>query len=290
MPKKNQSIPVNTIADDFDAGISIERMSLSAEDEAILNYSEEAKLAHRHDSHSFFLLEKGTVNIEIDFQKYIITAPSIIYIHPDQVHRTTAFDNMTVCSWAITNENLHPEYLKLLESITPAKPLILNEEMFSIISEATALFMKFAERKSDKLYHSLLKDSCNGLVALVASQYLELAKPTDKLSRLEVITKAFREILERNYTAIKRPADYAEKLNITTSYLNECVKNTTGHPVSYHIQQRVILEAKRLLYYSDKSVKEIARDLGYDDYPYFSRLFSKVTGMTALTFRNKNHD
>ena len=290
MPKKNQSIPVNTIADDFDAGISIERMSLSAEDEAILNYSEEAKLAHRHDSHSFFLLEKGTVNIEIDFQKYIIMAPSIIYIHPDQVHRTTVFDNMTVCSWAITNENLHPEYLKLLESITPAKPLVLNEEMFSIISETVALFMKFAERKSDKLYYSLLKDSCNGLVALVASQYLELAKPTDKLSRLEVITKAFREILERNYTTIKRPADYAEKLNITTPYLNECVKNTTGHPVSYHIQQRVILEAKRLLYYSDKSVKEIAIDLGYDDYPYFSRLFSKVTGMTALTFRNKNHD
>ncbi|WP_158990642.1 helix-turn-helix domain-containing protein [Mucilaginibacter sp. L196] len=290
MRKKNKSIPVNTMADDFDAGISIERMSLSTADEARLNSSDEAKLAHRHDSHSFFLLEKGTVNIEIDFQKYIITAPSIIYVHPDQVHRTTAFDNMTVCSWAITNENLNPEYLKLLESITPAKPLVLNEETFSLISEAVLLFMKFAERKSDKLFHSLLKDSCNALVALVASQYLESAKPIDRLSRFEIVTKTFREILERNYTTTKRPADYAEKLNITTPYLNECVKNATGHPVSYHIQQRVILEAKRLLYYSDKSVKEIAIQLGYDDYPYFSRLFTKVTGMTALSFRNKNFD
>ena len=277
------------MADEFDGGISVERMSLSAADEEMLNYSEVAKQSHRHNSHSFFLLERGTVHIEIDFEKYVITAPSIIYIHPDQVHRTTAFENTTVCSWAVTNENLHPEYLKLLEDITPAKPLVLNEETFSIFSETVSLFMKFAERKSDRLYHSMLKDSCNGLVALVASRYLELAKSTDKLSRFEVLTKAFRELLERNYTGIKRPADYGEKLNITTAYLNECVKNTTGHPVSYHIQQRVILEAKRLLYYSDKSVKEIAIDLGFDDYPYFSRLFSKVTGMTALAFRNKNH-
>jgi AraC family transcriptional activator of pobA len=278
------------MADEFDGGISVERMSLSAADEAILNHSEGAKSAHRHDSHSFFLLEKGIVHIEIDFQKHIITAPSIIYVHPDQVHRTTAFDNMTVCSWAITSENLHPEYLKLLEDITPAKPLKLKDETFSIFFETVALFMKFTERKDDKLYHSLLKDSCNGLVALVVSQYLELAKPVDKLLRFEVVTKFFRDLLERNYTTIKRPADYAEKLNITTAYLNECVKNTTGRPVSYHIQQRVILEAKRLLYYSARSVKEIAADLGYDDYPYFSRLFNKVTGMTALAFRNKNHD
>ncbi|WP_258539462.1 helix-turn-helix domain-containing protein [Chitinophaga oryzae] len=70
--------------------------------------------------------------------------------------------------------------------------------------------------------------------------------------------------------------------------LSFCVKATTGQSVSWHIQQRVILEAKRLLRHSTKSVKEIAAELGYDDYPYFSRLFTKITGMSALAFRNKN--
>jgi len=96
--------------------------------------------------------------------------------------------------------------------------------------------------------------------------------------------------LERDFVTVKRPTEYAQQLNISSPYLNECVKKTTGHSVSYHIQQRIILEARRLLYHSDLSVKEIATELGYDDYPYFSRLFSKVTGMTALGFRNKNHD
>jgi AraC family transcriptional activator of pobA len=291
MRKKAQSIPVNTMADNCGTGIAIEKFSikeLQTSDKLTLEDIEEGNSAHRHDGHSFFLLESGTVHLEIDFQHYIITTRSVIYIHPDQVHYTTASENVVVSSWAITNENLNPEYLKLLEGITPAKPLVLTEETFSIIAEAVSIAIKFAERKNDKLYHSLLKDSCNTLVALVISQYLELTKSPDKLTRFEIVTKAFRELLERNYTTARRPADYAGKLNISTPYLNECVKNATGYPVSYHIQQRVILEAKRLLYHSNRSVKEIAAMLGYDDYPYFSRLFTKVTGMAALAFRKKN--
>jgi AraC family transcriptional activator of pobA len=283
MRKKSNSIPVNPMANEFGTGIAIERVSFNGP-----LFIDEGERAHRHDGHGFFLLEDGSIDIEIDFQKYTITSPSVIYIHPDQVHRTIASASVMVSSWVIDNENLNPEYLDLLENLTPAKPLVLQPETFTIISEAVSLSIKFTGRKNDKLYHSLLKDSCNALVALVVSLYLASTKPADKLSRFEIVTKGFREALERNYTMLKRPADYAEKLNISTPYLNECVKNTTGYPVSHHIQQRLILEAKRLLSHSDKTVKEIAADLGYDDYPYFSRLFTKVTGMSALAFRNKN--
>lgn len=285
MRKKRQSIPVNTMNDDSGTGILIERISFSdLPDFAEWNHSE------RHDRHAFFLLEHGTVFMEIDFQKHTIIPATLIYMHPNQVHRTIAFEDVTVSSWALSNENLNPEYLQLLEAITPTKPLLLDKETFSILSEMITLSIKISERKNDRLYHSLIKDSCNALVALAISQYSEQAKSTDKLSRFEIVTKAFMELLERNYTQLKRPTEYAQKLNISTPYLNECIKETTGHPVSYHIQQRIILEAKRLLYHSDKSVKEIAAALGYDDYPYFSRLFTKVTGTSALTFRNKNLD
>jgi len=285
MGKKTASIPVNNFGGEFDAGIVIEKIAFTN----LPNLAEWGP-AERHDRHSFFLLEKGTVTMEIDFQKYEIKSPSIIYMHPNQVHLMLAFENVTVNSWAINNENLNPEYLKLLEDITPAKPMLLNEETFSIIYEAVTLCLKLVEWKNNRLYHSLLKDSCNALVALVISQYIGLSTPADKASRFELITKAFTETLEHNFTKHKRPAAYAHILNISIPYLNECVKNATGFSASHHIQQRVILEAKRLLYHSGKSVKEIATELGYDDYPYFSRLFTKVTGMPALVFRNKNLD
>lgn len=283
MRKKITSIPVNHFTDEFNKGISIERMLIKD-----LSIFRDANRAHRHDCHSFMLLEAGTVSIKIDFKNYKIKAPSVIYMHPNQVHLVSAFKNVAVSTLAITNENLNPEYLRLLESITPAKPLLLKGEPLSIISDAVSFCIKCAERNHDALYHPLLKDVCNVLVALITSQYTERLKPAGKLSGFETITKAFNEILEHNYIAVKRPAAYAKMLNISAPYLNECVKNTTGHPVSYHIQQRNILEAKRLLYHSEKSVKQIATELGYDDYRYFSRLFTKAAGMPPLAFRNKN--
>ncbi len=285
MRKKRQSIPVNTMDDDSGTGILIEKISFKD-----LPDFAEWDHAERHARHSLFLLEHGTVFMEIDFQKHTITPGTIIYMHPSQVHRTLSFEDVTVSSWAISNENVNPEYLQLLEEIVPAKPLLLDTETFSVLSEMITLGIRFSEQKNNRLYHSILKDTCNTLVAMAISQYLQQAKSTDKLSRFEIVTKSFRELLERNYTKHKRPTDYARQLNISTPYLNECIKETTGHSVSFHIQQRIILEAKRLLYHSSKSVKEIAYTLGYDDYPYFSRLFTKVTGISALTFRNKNHD
>lgn len=229
--------------------------------------------------------------MEIDFEMYKTDKPSLLYMNPNQVHRTfKAEDDVIGYVLAIGNENIHPEYLKLLEDITPARPLQLSEENFADIRQVMLLCVKFFEREKDALYYALLKDSCNTLIALIISQYLEKLATLDKISRSDTITKVFKVKLERDFITHKRPADYANELNISVAYLNECVKNATGYTVSHHIQQRVILEAKRLLYHSDKSVKEISSELGYDDYPYFSRLFTKVTGVSALTFRNRNHE
>lgn len=251
---------------------------------------EEASRAHRHDFHFFIIQEKGVTAFEVDFKKYSLKKATIVYIHPNQVHRFLTTTHTTIFGLLITNENIHPEYLNLLDDIVPAEPLLLDSADLSLISDAATLCLKLFEREPDKLYHSLLKDNCNALVALILSKYLEQVKPIERLTRFETISKRFKTSLDHNFTSLKRPGDYAKILNISTPYLNECLKNATGQPVSYHIQQRIVLEAKRLLYHSDKSVKEIASELGFDDYPYFSRLFNKVAGMTAITFRNKNHD
>lgn len=286
MRKNAGAIPVNNFGDESVSGITIERISFE-----YLPDLGEWKQPERHDRHTFFLLEKGSVTMEIDFHQYEIKAPSLIYMHPDQVHRIVAFENVTVNAWAVNNENLTPEYLQLLEDIVPAPPMPLAPDMFTLLAEAVSLCIKFSERKKDQLHHSLLKTQINALAGLVISLYWEQQAPSDdKLSRSEAVTKAFREALGLHFILFKRPSEYAQKLNLSTAYLNECVKNVTGYSVSYHIQQRVVLEAKRLLHHSGRSLKEIAATLGYDDYTYFSRLFTKVSGMAPLAFRNKNPD
>ncbi|QJD98266.1 AraC family transcriptional regulator [Mucilaginibacter robiniae] len=283
MPNKSQHIPVNTLPAGTRKGIMIGRTSFNG-----LPNAKEVEQSHRDNGHLFILQEKGSTHIEIDFQKHVIEASSVIYIHPNQVHRLIAFENATISNWIITAENLRPEYLKLLEDLTPVDVLPLKAETLSTISKAASLCIELSERKHEKLYDSILKESCNILVALITSQYLTHYKSTDTYSRFEVITRAFKTSLEYNFTTVKSPAEYAKSLNISTPYLNECIKTTTGYSVSHHIQQRIILEAKRLLYHSNKSVKEIAGELGYDDYSYFTRLFVKILGITPLAFRSKN--
>jgi len=250
----------------------------------------QATYAHREDRHAFFLLEAGTIHLELDFQEYCLRAPTLVYVHPDQVHRIISFSQLTVSTLGMTTEELQPQYRPLLAALVPAQPLALSPETYALLADTMALCTRFAARRRDQLSHALLHDSCNALVALVLSQYLQQAPAPGKLSRGELLTQAFKEMLERQYTTAKRPSDYAGQLHVSTPYLNECVRAVTGHSVSYAIQQRVLLEAKRLLHHSAQSVKEIAAALGYDDYPYFARLFAKGTGMTALAFRQTRLD
>lgn len=285
MRTKTNAIPVNSILDKFGSDIFIS--NVSARD---LESYKEVERAHRDNCHLFFIQEQGDVLFEVDFKTYQTASPCLMYIHPNQVHRSRGGQNISGSFLAISSENLNAEYLKVLADIAPAQPLELTSTAYVTIAEAVSLCLKFSERTDERFCHTLLKDSCNVLAGLIISQYLAQSRPVSRLSRFETVTKAFKTLLETNFVTLKRPADYAQRLHLSTPYLNECVKNATGLPVTFHIQQRIILEAKRLLYHSDEPVKVIAGKLGYDDYPYFSRLFAKATGMSALTFRKKNRD
>ena len=278
------------MADNLGEGISIDRISIKKADFETAQQYEVATQSHRDEGHTFHIVQKGTVVIEVDFQQYTIAAPTVVYMHPNQVHRILEFIDVTVCSLSITNEHVNPVYLTFLEEIAPAKPLALTKESYTNIFDTCALCLHLSTQKSNRLYHLVLKDSCNILVALVTSAFLNQQKSSGNLSRFELIAKSFKSLLDKNYCTIKRPAEYAKRLHISTPYLNESIKNATGLPVSQHIRDRIILEAKRMLYHTNKSVKEIALDLGYEDYPYFSRVFTKAAGMSALAFRNKNNE
>ncbi|MEO3402851.1 helix-turn-helix transcriptional regulator [Mucilaginibacter sp. CAU 1740] len=285
MSKKSWHIPVYGLSPGSKRGIMIMRDAFDGSME-----EQHIERAHRDGGYTFIVQEEGKTYLEIDFQTCRLSAPGIVFIHPNQVHRVIAFEAATISTWMITEENLRPEYLSLLNTLTPVRTLPVQTATVTTLSEAAALCLKLADQKTDQLQTTLLQDSCNTLVGLVISQYLSEGNITGEHSRMEELTRAFKHELEQSFKTIKSPAAYAGSLNITTSYLNECVKASTGRSVSRHIQQRVILEAKRMLYHSTRSVKEISAELGYDDHSYFTRLFTKVAGLTPLAFRDKNLD
>jgi len=63
------------------------------------------------------------------------------------------------------------------------------------------------------------------------------------------------------------------------------VKEQSGKPAIVHIHERLILEAKRLLYHTDQSIKEIAFNLGFEEASYFNKFFKRLTQQTPLQYR-----
>ncbi|MFC1225783.1 helix-turn-helix domain-containing protein [Pedobacter sp. BG31] len=285
MAKKAQDIPVNVLPNGTSRGIMMLRKHFDGSPD-----NEQVSRPHRDDGYTFILQEKGITNIEIDFQIYSIQAPAIIYLHPSQVHRLIAFEKAELSTWIIAEENLHPKYLRILNELMPASALALSNETLAIFLQVASLSHNLYTKPDENLYRSTLIESINSLAALTSSLYQAQSSLTENRTRFNIVARAFRKELDLRYKTVKRPALYADFLNISVSYLNECVKTATGQSLSNNIQQRVMLEAKRLLYHSDKSVKEIANELGYDDYSYFIRLFVKVTGSKPLYFRNKNRE
>lgn len=74
-------------------------------------------------------------------------------------------------------------------------------------------------------------------------------------------------------------------LNISAGHLNDVVRKESGKNASAIIHERMILEAKRMLYHSSESIKEIAMNLNYEDPSHFVRFFRQCTGQTPGEFR-----
>jgi AraC-like DNA-binding protein len=102
---------------------------------------------------------------------------------------------------------------------------------------------------------------------------------------VDVKIREFETLVERNFRKYHMVADYAGILHITPNYLNAICKKRKGKPAGEVIRDRIILEAKRLLTHSDRTITQIAYDLGFEDNSYFGRFFRKYCDQTPASFR-----
>lgn len=100
-----------------------------------------------------------------------------------------------------------------------------------------------------------------------------------------LLVARFRERIEERYRGHDEVEDYARALAVSPKQLWAACRRVAGAPPARLIQDRLLLEAKRLLLYTNVSVAEAAYTLGFNDPAYFSRLFTKETGRSPRDFR-----
>jgi YesN/AraC family two-component response regulator len=128
-------------------------------------------------------------------------------------------------------------------------------------------------------YLKLFLIECNGHCSLF---------PGANTQNIEVgrsLTQHFKDLVENHFHHRHQVKEYASLLNVTPNYLNEVIRTTIGESAKDYIQNRIILEAKRMAIFTKKSGKEIGYDLGFHDPAHFSKFFKTNTGMVLNGFR-----
>lgn len=100
----------------------------------------------------------------------------------------------------------------------------------------------------------------------------------------------FAQLIEAHYTQHHQVADYANRIGITPAHLNVITQMHTGKSALRLIHERLLLEARRELVYTTRTISTISYSLGFADPGYFTRFFKRVAGVSPKTFRQQAGD
>lgn len=241
---------------------------------------------HRHDYFEIFFFEKGSGRHFIDFVEYPIQDCSVHIVFPQQVHLVKrsedAMARIVLCSPNLI-QLLHKQFMPLLLYFY-GKPCIPADR--HLFFELYELVRKMEELQADSGFWS--KQIGNHYFSIILSHFVRLlpgqsVHATHK-SELEIFT-AFTRLVDEYFPDKSSVSFYAEKLSVSTKVLNAAVQKISNTSSIQMIQDRTMIEAKRLLLYTHDSIKEIAYRLNFKDSSYFTRFFLRNEKMTPKDFR-----
>ncbi len=252
-----------------------------------------ADTPHRHNYYTVIWPVNATGKHIIDFKEYPILPHQIFFVSPGQVHQIITDPNPTGYVILFTPEFLDKNSirndfisnLRLFRKSDETPPLPLNKHLVGKLKPfADQMLLAFGAPKELSLetigaYLKLFLIECNGNCS---------SSPETNTQNMEVgkmLVKSFKGIIEAHFTKWHQVKDYADALNVTPNYLNEVIKSALHISAKDFIQDRLILEAKRIAIFTEKSSKEIGFELGFEDPSHFSKFFKSNTGQSLQSFK-----
>jgi len=240
---------------------------------------------HKHDFFIINLFEKGKGTHRIDFVEYPVLDHQIHLVFPDQVHQWT-IEKETVAYQLMISRDWYESFLPALRfsssyySHHPA--FTVSEEIYHLLLHEFQAIKK--ELKEENTFWELIKKRSE-LIGLLISKSVEGAFTDFEVYHSNPIISKFLNLIDARFKTQRSVSFYADQLSISANYLNIVCKKNLNASASSLIQDRILLEAKRLLKVSEWSVKDIVYDLGFYDHASFSKFFKAQTGMTPSQFK-----
>ena len=255
----------------------------------------EKKFMHAHNFDMIIWIKKGKGIHYVDFGKYDVDGNMIFFLSSYNIHQLSTTGKPEGYAIAFT-----PDFLNHLDPsiVNRVRHLPFNRRnganYCNVTPQASAKLQEIVERMEEEQNTGIgkpLHDTCNAtlltdfiLTAVRCCQWTKDEGFTGKSQYAEIYSR-FIEAVDDNYTRLHTVKDYVSLLGVSKNVL---IKSTRLHeqlsPLEI-IDDRIIVEAKRLLACTSLRIKEISSKLGFEDPSYFNKFFKKSAKLTPADFR-----
>ena len=256
----------------------------------------------RLDGYVIFFLKKGDGSFRLDFNlnTYEIHERSLLITAPGNIIRLSAYDEEKIPDselvFALLSKdfvsNIHVDFDKTLQEAVrflESPCLTLNDEQLDIASDYFSLARKIIHSQMDNKREviSSLLTSITYLAINLWRNDIASAKERQDMSAIRVnqMYEQFIALVSQHHNKERGMAFYADRMHITPKYLSKIVRQASGRSGPDWIDSFVVLEAKNLLKYTDKPIKEIVWQLNFPTPSVFNKFFKKHTGLTPSEYR-----
>jgi AraC-like DNA-binding protein len=248
---------------------------------------------HRHNYYTVLWTRQACGKHFIDYNEYNMEADMVFFVTPGQVHqvvtdaRPSGVAIMFTCDFLLKNQISHNliTNLGLYAERSETPPMKVNRDVSNqlemIVSQMALCFDNDQPYRQESIgaWLKLFLIECNKLVISNIGKNPQTQQAGGQL------LFDFKQLVEEKFQTWHKVSDYAVALAITPDYLNNVIKSTIGVTAKDFIQNRLVIEAKRMGIHTDLTSKEIAFSLGFDDPAHFSKFYKNITGSSFSDFR-----
>ncbi|KOY84282.1 AraC family transcriptional regulator [bacterium 336/3] len=247
---------------------------------------------HKHTFYEILWTKSGESKQIIDYNEYEVKPNSLFFISPNQVHYFEEWKPLTGGTILFTedfyllnhnNKDILFE-LSFLDNLYANPCIMFTENGFSEILYLINQIEK--EHTRNDRNPSIIQAYLHILLAQV-QRHIDYQSLVVQSKKYLILFKQFKNELEKYFMENQTASFYANKLHITQHHLNLICKEITHQTATEIIRARSILEAKRFLTFTHKTISEIAFELNFTDSSYFAKTFKTITHQSPQEFRNQ---
>lgn len=253
----------------------------------------ELQLPLLEGGYSFFYLSAGQLKMELNRRQTTLTAGQALLLRPDQIlisaEGEAAEGYLFSFSPAFFEQRYHNNILKAFAFVQKGLLALVDLPQDAESKLNVLLACMYNDYQQEPQQLAVLRSYANIIFFELQERFapekmarnIQLARP----NRQEEKMLEFEQLVEEHFQSSRAPSFYAQKLFISTNYLNKLCKRVFGKTSGAVIRKRVQLEAERLLCHSNLTIAEISQQLGFETPSYFITFFRKSQDCSPEQYR-----